>query len=161
MAIYMKLGDKVLGSVTAAGYEQWVECGSIQMGVGKGVSTPVGSTANRECSTANVSEVVVTKLLDKASIAIFKNAVAGTDKACLCKIHVVKQDGNQISPFLQYELENALVSGFSSSSSGDRPTESVSINFTKIQIKYVEANATATEGNPTVAGFDMTTGKPT
>jgi len=161
MAIYMKMGDKVLGSVTAAGYDQWVECHSLQMGVGKGVSTQVGSTANRECSTASVSEVTVSKLLDKASIALFKNAVAGSDKACLCKIHVVKQDGNQIAPFVQYEFENALISGFSMSSGGDRPSESVSINFTKMQVKYVESNATATEANPTVAGFDLTTGKPT
>jgi type VI secretion system secreted protein Hcp len=160
VAIYLKLGT-ITGSVTAEGYADWVDCYSLQWGVGKGVNTPVGSTANRECSTASVSEVTITKNLDKASIALFKNAVAGTDKAALLKIHIVKQDGNQISPFCEYEFDNALVSGYSVSTGGDRPTESLSFNFTKLQIKYVESNATATEGNPTVAGFDLTKGKPT
>lgn len=159
MAIYLKLGT-VAGSVTAAGYEQWVECNSLQWGVGKAVSTPVGSTANRECSTASVSEVTLTKSMDKSTISLFKCAVAGSDKAALLKVHILKQDGQQISPFVEYEFTNALVSGYSVSSGGDRPSESLSFNFTKCQVKYVEANAEATEGNPTVAGFDLTTGKP-
>lgn len=159
MAIYLKLGA-VAGSVTAAGYTEWVDCSSLQWGVGKAVNTPVGSTANRECSTASVSEVTISKAMDKSSIALFKNAVAGSDKAALLKIHVLKQDGQQISPFVEYEFTNALISGYSVSTGGDRPIESLSFNFTKCQVKYVEANAEATEGNPTVAGFDLTTGKP-
>lgn len=159
MAIYLKLGA-IAGSVTAAGYADWVECSSMQLGIGKAVSTPIGSTANRECSTASVSEITVSKQLDKSSIALFKSTVAGADKAALLKIHLVKTDGASIVPYVEYEFENTLVSGYSVSSGGDRPSESISLNFTKMQVKYVESNATATEGNPTVAGFDLSTGKP-
>lgn len=160
MPIYMKYGT-IAGSVTADGYTDWIDCASMQWGVGKGVSSPVGSTANRECSVASVSEVVVTKMMDKASIGMFKNAVAGIDKAVVCKIHLLKSDGTKIVPYVEYEFENTLVSGYSISSSGDRPSESVSLNFTKVQVKYVEGDPTATEANPTVAGFDLSKGKPT
>lgn len=160
MPIYMKFGA-IAGSVTAEGYADWIDCGSMQWGVGKGVSSPVGSTANRECSVASVSEVTLSKMMDKASIGLFKNAVAGIDKAVVCKIHLVKSDGTQIVPYVQYEMENTLVSGYSISSGGDRPSESISLNFTKVQVKYVEGSADATEANPTVAGFDLSKGKPT
>jgi type VI secretion system secreted protein Hcp len=161
MAIYLKLGDKITGSVTAAGYETWVECGSVQWGVGRGIGSPVGAQANRECSTASVSEVTVSKDLDKSSISLFKNAVGGSDKAALLKIHVLKQDGTKIVPFVEYEFSNALISGYSVSSGGDRPSESLSFNFTKLQIKYVEGDQTAAEANAAVAGFDLATGTPT
>lgn len=160
MAIYLKLGTAIKGSVTAEGYTQWVECHSLQWGVGKGISTPVGNAADRECSVASVSEVTVSKELDPSSISLFKNAVAGSDKADKLQIHVVKADGKKIIPFVQYEFENALVSGYSVSSGGDRPSESLSFNFTKIQIKYVASDAGAGEGNPTVAGFDLAKGTP-
>ena len=160
MPIYMKFGA-IAGSVTAEGYTDWIDCGSMSWGVGKGVSSPVGSTANRECSVASVSEVVVTKMMDKASIGLFKNTVAGIDKAVVCKIHLLKTDGTQIVPYVEYEFENTLISGYSLSSGGDRPSESISLNFTKVQVKYVEGSADATEANPTVAGFDLSKGKPT
>jgi len=160
MAIYLKLGPSVKGAVTAEGYAGWVECGSLQFGVGKGISTPVGSAADRDCSTASVSEVTVSKEMDPSSIALFKLAVAGSDKAAKLEIHVLKSDGKKIVPFVQYEFENSLVSGYSVSSGGDRPSESLSFNFTKIQMKYVASDAAAGEGSPAVAGFDLAKGIP-
>ena len=159
MPAYLKLG-KIEGSVTAEGYENWIECQSFQWGVGKGVSTPTGSAKDRACSTASISEVVVSKMFDKASIALFKNAVAGMDKAQDAKIHLCQSDGTKIGPYVQYELTNTLISGYSVSSGGDRPSESVSLNFTKVQIKFTEGDAAASEANPVVAGFDIATGKP-
>lgn len=159
MPIYLKMGT-IEGSVTAEGYEKWIECHSMQWGVGRGISTPTGSAKDRACSTASISEVVVTKNLDKSTIALFKSSVAGMDKAVDAKLHLVQSDGTKIVPYVQYELTNTLISGYSVSSGGDRPTESLSLNFTKVQIKYTEGDPASTEANPVVAGFDIATGKP-
>jgi type VI secretion system secreted protein Hcp len=104
--------------------------------------------------------VTVTKDMDPSTIALFKCAVAGSDKAAKLEIHVLKSDGKKIVPFVQYEFENALVSAYSVTSGGDRPSESLSFNFTKIQMKYVASDSGATEGSPAVAGFDLAKGVP-
>lgn len=159
MPAYLKLG-KIDGSVTAEGYENWIECGSFQWGVGKAIDTPTGSAKDRACSTASISEVTLSKQFDKASIALFKSAVAGMGAAETAKIHICQSDGSKIVPYVQYELTNTLISGYSVSSGGDRPTESLSLNFTKVQIKFTEGDPEASEANPVVAGFDIATGKP-
>lgn len=159
MPIYLKMG-KINGSTTAEGYDKWITCHSMQWGVGKGVSTPTGSAKDRACSAASISEVTISKDLDSASIALFKNAVAGMDKAEVAKIHICQSDGAKIVPYVQYELTNTLISGYSISSGGDRPSESLSLNFTKVTIKYTEGDPAASEANPVVAGYDIALGKP-
>ena len=66
MPIFMHY-DGIDGNVTAKGYEKWIEVQSFQFGSGRGISTPTGGSENREASAPSVSEVVVTKLMDKAS----------------------------------------------------------------------------------------------
>ena len=49
MAIYLNI-DGLKGDVTAAGHEEWIECMSLQWGVGRGIHTPTGSSQERESS---------------------------------------------------------------------------------------------------------------
>jgi type VI secretion system secreted protein Hcp len=63
MAAYLKYGTSIKGEGVAEGHkgsDGWVEVGSLQFGVGRGISTPVGSSSKREASAPNVSEDVVT-----------------------------------------------------------------------------------------------------
>jgi type VI secretion system secreted protein Hcp len=39
--------------------------------------------------------------------------------------------------FQKYVLTNTLISGYSLSSGGDRPSESISLNFTKVDSEYM------------------------
>src|SRR5437764_304354 len=133
MAIYMNY-DGIPGDVTSAGHEQWIELSSFQWGVGRGIGDPSGSSADREGSTPSVSEIVVTKTTDSASTNIMRASLglppAGEGK--LVKIHITKTNTDNPENILELELENTLVSGWSMSSGGDRPTESLSLNFTKV-----------------------------
>ena len=68
MPIYVKYGA-VVGNVTEAGHIGWVEMNSFQWGVGRGIGSPVGKSANRESSAPSISEVSVSKQMDKSSFA--------------------------------------------------------------------------------------------
>jgi type VI secretion system secreted protein Hcp len=57
----------VKGDVTDEKHVGWIEVNSFQWGVGRGVSSPTGASADRESSAPSVSEVVVTKATDLAS----------------------------------------------------------------------------------------------
>ena len=155
MAIYLHV-DGLEGDVTAAGHEKWIECGSLQWGVGRGIHTPTGSSQERESSAPSISEVTVTKVMDKCTPKLFTEACVG--KAKLVKIDLV-QTGEQLETYMSYELENALISGYSVSTGGDRPMENLSFNFTKVVMKYTPYDNEHNPGSPIPAGYDVSLGK--
>ncbi len=137
MPIYLKYNDGAIkGNVTEKGHKEWVEVNSFQWGVGRGIGSPVGRSANREASAPSVSEIVVTKMMDKSSFAWLQEGLKG--KGVKCEIHFCATDAGQLKTYATYKLENCMISGYSVSSGGDRPTESISINFTKVEFMFAE-----------------------
>ena len=133
----MAINDKfegINGDATHDNHKKWLDVDSLQWGVGRAIMTPSGSAMNREASEPSVSEVTVTKTMDSASAYLFQQACTGSAGKKV-EIHLVTT-GSPGDIYMTYELTNALVSGYSVSSGGDRPAESVSFNFTKIAMKY-------------------------
>lgn len=158
MPIYMKYGS-VEGDVTATGHEKWIEVNSFQFGVGRGISSPTGGSADREASAPSVSEIVVTKPTDTASTKLFDESLEGEGQDV--QIDFCKTDKGQLEVYMTYTLNNTLISGMSMSSGGDRPTESVSLNFTKIEFKNTGMGAANDTGSPDAVTYDLALGKVT
>lgn len=140
MAIYMKYGS-LNGEVTATGYEKWIELQSIQWGVGRGIaSAGSGGGSKREASAPSISEVTVTKTFDAFSPLALKEAVGG--KGSEVKIDMTRTDnsGKHVA-FQKYVLTDTMISGYSISSGGERPSESISLNFTKFDSEYIKIDA--------------------
>lgn len=136
MAIFMKYGTEK-GEVTAEGYKEWIELGSLQWGVGRGISAGVGGGSKRESSAPSISEVTVTKTLDSFSPLALKEALGG--KGVQVKLDITRtDDAGKHHAFQKYILEKVLISGYSVSSGGDRPSESLSMNFTKVDSEYIK-----------------------
>ena len=151
MAIYVEIED-ITGNVTEAGHENWIEVSSLQWGVGRAIASAVGRSADRESSQPSISEISVTKLMDESSPDLFTEACTGTGKTVtidFCK------SGAAVEEYMQYELENCMISGYSVSSGGDRPTESISLSFTKITMTLTPSEIDGELGDPIVAGYDM------
>lgn len=157
MAIFMKYGD-VKGEVTAEGYKDWVELTSLQWGIGRGISAGVGGASKREASAPSVSEITVTKTMDGFSPEALKQAIGG--EGVQVKIDITRTDGpGTHQAFQKYILEGTMVSGYSLSSGGDRPSESLSLNFTKFDSEYIKVDDKL---SPVTTGhyiFDLTTSK--
>jgi len=132
MPIYMKI-EGVEGPATGK-YKDWIELESCQFGSPRHGTSAGGRATNRENSAPAISEIVVTKLQDSASSQLFRLSLEGEGK----KTTIVFVKENNV-PYLELELENMLISNYSVSghrgSSGLRPLESLSLNFTKITYK--------------------------
>ena len=157
MAIFMKYGGEK-GEVTAEGYKDWVELHSFQWGVGRGISAGVGGASKREATAPSVSEITVTKSLDSFSPIALKEAIGG--KGVQVKIDITRTDasGKHVA-FQKYILDGTMISGYSLSSGGDRPSESMSLNFTKVDNEYLKIDdkfASTTTGHYI---YDLTTAK--
>ncbi len=152
MAIYMKFAS-IDGTVSADGYVKWIELNSLQWGIGRGISSPTGTDVEREASAPSISEVVVTKQLDGSSNKLITDALAGVLDSNVDIVFTVTVK-NKTSEFLRYTLKQCGLSGYSVSSGGDRPTESLSLNFTSVSIKYMAMDS-AGQGKPDVIGYSL------
>jgi len=156
MAIYLKYG-KIDGNVTEKGHEKWLDLQSLQFGIGRAISTPTGSTGNREASLPSVSEISVTRTMDGAS-AFLMQAVLGKSKGEIAKIDLVETGASDNEVYAKYELTNCLISGYSVSSGGDRPSESITLNFTKVEFSVTPRGADNEAGQPIKAIYDISKG---
>ena len=129
MPIYMRItkkGQPVLtGDVTEKGHEKWIELLSVQMGQFKSIAT--------------VSEIVITKSMDSASMALWNQSLYG--EGLTIQIDLVKSG----EPYLTYTLQNALISGYQPG-----PTESLTLNFTKMTF---DAHGTGPDVSGHAQGF--------
>ena len=160
MPIYMSYGA-VTGDVSEAGHVGWIELNSIQWGVGRGVSSPVGATADRESSSPSVSEVTITKDQDVSSNGLLTETFNGDGggNGETVKIDMVRTQSGQQVVYQTIVLYNVIISGYSTSSGGDRPSESLSLNFVKISVTNTPMNKDGTTGSPATTTYDLSLAK--
>jgi type VI secretion system secreted protein Hcp len=158
MPIYLKWdGGKIKGNVTEEGHKDWIMLNSFQWGVGRGIASPTGTGANRESSAPSVSEITVSKPTDAASNKLLTEALQGEGVEVV--IDFCKTDKGKLETYIAYTLTNCMISGFSLSSGGDRPSESLSLNFTKVECKFVPEDATGKAGSPETVKYDLALAK--
>jgi len=155
MSIYLQI-EGIKGNVTAKGHEDWIDISSVQWGVGRAISSSVGTSADREASKPSISEVSVTKLMEESTPLIFTEACVGKSKKV--SIHLCTTGTDTIDTYMEYDLEDCMISGYSMSSGGDRPSESISFSFTKLMMKYIPYDKAGKAMSPLPAGYDMATG---
>jgi type VI secretion system secreted protein Hcp len=153
MAIYMKYGS-IKGAVTTDGFKDWIELSSFQWGVGRAIGSAARGATSREHSEPSLSEITVAKRSDVATPKLFLDAVGGKlDNKVTIKFTTTTK--GKVETFLTYEMESTGLSGYSLSSGGDLPTESLSLNFTKISETFVGMDP-GIGGSPETVGYDLT-----
>ena len=159
MAIYLEY-EGIKGNVTADGYKDHIAVDSVNFGVGRGISMEAGNLSNRESTRPSLSEISLTKAADNSVTAIFKEAVTGSaGKKVVIKF--VRTGADKVQEYMDYTLENCLVSSYSMSASAEgEPMESISLSYSKIMINYSDFDKTNKSGNPQRVGYDLESAKP-
>ena len=153
MAIYMQYA-KITGDVSTKGYEDWIMLSSFQFGTGRSILSTTGSGANRQGSHASVSEITITKSLDPSSLGLWADSLAGKlDSKVVFSFTLADQDNKS---FLDITLTDVGVSGYSTSSGGDRPSESLSLNFATIQYQPKFYKPDGSAGDSPIKKYDLT-----
>jgi type VI secretion system secreted protein Hcp len=136
MPIYMRITKNglpvITGDATAKGHEKWIELSSVQIGQSRSMA-PNGEVPD------TVSEIAITKPMDSASMALWKQSLDG--EGVTIQIDFVKSGGT----YLTYTLQNALISGYQPGH-----TESLSLNFTKMTF---DTHGTGPDVSGHAAGF--------
>lgn len=145
--ILLKFEKEIKGDSKVEGHDGWITVDSFQLGVGRAITTS-GGGKDRDTSNPSFSEATLTKSTDIASSDLFFQSICGKSLGT-ATIEFIQTGGDKLQKFLVYELTDAIVSSYSVSSGGERPNESVSLNFTKISMKYNQFSGdTVAEGKP-------------
>lgn len=159
MAVYIEY-DGIQGNVTAEGFSDHLKVLSLHFGVGRGISMEPGSMANREATRPSLSEITFTKLADNSSTSLFKESVTGA-AGKLVKIKFVQTGADSVTQYMDYEIEDCLVSGYSISADGESdPIETITLSYSKIMVNYHDFDKTNAGKSPQRVGYDLTTAKP-
>ncbi len=134
--ILLKFGTEIKGNSVVDGHKDWITLTSVQLGVGRAITT-VGGGTSRDTSNPSFSELTCSKDTDKASSDLYFQSIAGVSLQ-KAEIHWVQTGGTKKSPqvYLKIELNDPIVTSYSLSSGGERPNESFALNFTKITYQY-------------------------
>jgi type VI secretion system secreted protein Hcp len=158
MPYYMNYNSLAIkGDVTESTHVGWIELNSFNWGVGRGISAPTGAAADRESSAPSVSELTVTKDQDSATVALINEALQGEGQTVI--IDCCKTNQGTLEVFLTFTLTNTMISGYSANGSGDRPAETVTLNFTQVEVKSTPMGATNDAGSPTSVTYDLAQAK--
>jgi type VI secretion system secreted protein Hcp len=117
---------------------------------------PARGSSDREASAPTVSDIVITKPTDIATVNLLRESLAGEGQ--VVTIDFSKTDKGALTVYLSYTLTNTVISGYSISSGGDLPEESISLNFTKIQCRDLLPGAANENGSPATVSYDLSTG---
>lgn len=167
MPIYMHIPG-VNGDVTSKNHNNWIEIKSVTFHTKRNLNTQPGRIADREGSRPSVSEIEITKIMDKTSPLLFSESVTGNAKSQV-EIHMCTTN-DTITPFQALTLSNVVVSGYTmhpttqdfvaDKNTVDRstyPTETIRLNFTKIETKFTPFDAKHKPQSPIPAGYDLET----
>ena len=156
MAIYVKYGD-LEGDVTATGHEGWIEVDSFNFGCGRGTQMTVGASQERESSVVNFREIDVSTSMDKCSPQFMIDAACGTAKKV--DIHFVQTQADELLTYYEIVLSDVLCNNYSLSGGMDRPVETISFAYKKIEVKYTPFDDKNNPGTPVPAGYDLVTAR--
>ena len=150
--IYLKFGS-VQGDVTQNQHPTWVQLVGVSWGLGRPVTDPAGSASGRVLSTPRVNDLRVTKQQDSASIPLIQQALSGSPQDA--QIDFVSEGAGNGLTYYTIKLSAAVITSFSQDSSGDRPIEALTFNFTTISFEGTQVKADGTPGVPASYGWNI------
>jgi type VI secretion system secreted protein Hcp len=137
----------IKGECTLKGFEDKIQILSFSHGIAMQVTSDP-SNSERTSGKPNHQDLTISKYVDLATCPTLAACNAGTNLKT-CTITVGRNDAGAVLPYLVYTMENVIVSNASlSSGGGDRPVETISLNYTKVKWDFTQQKAdTGKKGN--------------
>ena len=158
MSIFMNY-EGLKGESTDKNHKDWIDVDHLSWGVRRNITSNTATSKDRESANAEITDLTLTRRMDKATPDLFVESCCGKGKDVV--IHLCKTGtGSGTDTYMEYTLKNALISNYTvnaGSQSDDRPRESVTISFQKVELKYTPYDDNGQAEASIAVGFDTTT----
>ncbi|MEQ9315444.1 MAG: type VI secretion system tube protein Hcp [Henriciella sp.] len=150
---FMKIPD-IPGESQRADHEDEIDFSTVTWSVASDASAQVG--AGRARARSQVGPVIVEKAVDSSSPYLFQAAATGKSFKEVT-LAVRKDSGEAHLDYLTITLTNVKIASVESMA-GDASTEQVTLNYEKINIKYVEQADDHSAGDEHEIEYDVARG---
>jgi type VI secretion system secreted protein Hcp len=130
--IYLQYAG-VTGAASSTDHTHHPQILSFNLSVKRTITNP-GPVVGREVSPPTTTDVCMTKREDKYSAGLFNASLLGTAKDA--NLYLTKIGTPPYEEYMRIEIKDALISSWKWNSTGDVPTESFCLNFTKLSITF-------------------------
>ncbi|MES1977200.1 MAG: type VI secretion system tube protein Hcp [Pseudomonadota bacterium] len=149
----------VAGECLLTGYEDRIECLSYSHAVAMQMSSDV-SSKERTSGRPNVQDFTLSKYMDGSSPVLNQYCCEGRQIGD-GTVTVGRNESGTFMPLIVYTLKDVMISSVSAASSGgDKPAETITLNFTAIQWNYTAQKADSALAGAAVGKWDMKTNSP-
>jgi|SRR5215831_1839920 len=134
--MFLKI-EGIKGESTDSKHKGDIQIDSFQWGVGRGISSATGGAG---AGKTTIQTFKIVKSVDKSSPLLLAAAASGKHYKEADLFFARKAGGKQVD-YLEIKMENVLISSIQAGgSSNNRPQESISFNFAKVEEIYLGAN---------------------
>jgi type VI secretion system secreted protein Hcp len=157
--IILDLGASVKGESTLDGVTDKIVCLSYSHGVSQPLTWDVAN-AKRTTGRPRHQDLVITKRYDKATPVLNYSCCIGTSFAS-AKLTIYQMDNADKKPmkYIEYDLTDAVISSITVGGGGGQPTETLSLNYSKIKWWYIAQDDAAGQKGNLAYEYDLTLGK--
>jgi type VI secretion system secreted protein Hcp len=120
--------------------------------------TPVNPGGGAGSGKVAMTDLQVSTLLSRASPQLLLACASG--KHIKSAVLTGRKAGKGQQEYLSFSLSDVLVSGYQTGASGDEvPVDSISLNFSRIEVSYKQSKADGSLAKAIRAGWDRKTNK--
>ena len=151
--------EGIIGEVSDANHKGWININRWRFGTHRKISSHTSTQGDRESANATITDLTITRFMDKASPKLFIEACCGRGKTIkLTQTKTGSGSGAQV--FIEYTFYNAIVSDYqvlAINNSATRPREEITISFVDAEIKYTPYDEDGNAEAPIAVGFNTAT----
>jgi type VI secretion system secreted protein Hcp len=141
-SIFMKV-PKIDGESKEKNHEKWIELQSCSWSHARTIAAGVKSSQRSRGETF-FNDIMVTNMMHKGSMKVQQNAATGTVmdpvEIHFCRTGADPKQG--LETYLTIKLSDCMITAYSTGISGEEvPYENLSLNFTKVEMEYKEADS--------------------
>jgi len=156
--LLMKFDPSVEGTSTLDKYAKQIELLSFSHGVAMQITGDISNT-ERTSGKPNHQDFTITKYLDQASPKLNEACCKG-DIFKEAKVVVARNDKGAVLPLIEYTLKNVVLSSISvGGGGGDKPVETVTMNYNHITWDFHHQKAEGSESGHVATLWDLAKNK--
>lgn len=156
--LLMKLTPEIPGTCTMDKFEKQIELLSFSHGVAMQITGDVSNT-ERTSGKPNHQDFTITKYLDQSSPKINEACCKG-DNFTSVEVVVGRNDKGAVIPLIKYTLKNVVLSSVSiGGGGGDKPVETVTLNYNHITWDFHTQKAEGAEQGHVDTKWDLALNK--
>jgi type VI secretion system secreted protein Hcp len=156
--LLMKFDPDIEGTSTLDKFAKQIELLSFSHGVAMQITGDISNT-ERTSGKPNHQDFTITKYLDQSSPKLNEACCKG-DVFKSAKVVVARNDKGAVLPLIEYTLKNVVLSSISvGGGGGDKPVETVTMNYNHITWDFHHQKAEGSESGHVATLWDLAKNK--